>query len=137
MVPNEPDVLLEGEGSLERAGGALPENASLRQEVLPHAALDGALGRLIYPGLQRNAAEPALCRSSEKAHVGEREELRDLQTRTKGNEVTREVGQEQKMRAHKEICALTPGKYESLSLRASAAHQAAPCVSWVLRVRCA
>jgi hypothetical protein len=30
VVPDEPDVLLEGEGSLERAGGALPEDAPLR-----------------------------------------------------------------------------------------------------------
>ena len=107
VVPNEPDVLLEGEGSLERAGGALPEDALLRLEVVPHAALDGALGRLLHPGLQRNAAEPALCRSSEKAHVGEREELRDLQTRTKGNEA-REVGQVQKMRARTKKYARSP-----------------------------
>ena len=93
VVPNEPDVLLEGEGSLERAGGALPVHAPLRLVVEPHAILDGALDCLLHPGLQRNAAESALRGSSEKAHVGEREELRDLQTRTKGNEVTREVGQ--------------------------------------------
>jgi hypothetical protein len=91
VVPDEPDVLLEGEGSLERAGGALPVDAPLRLEVVPHAALGGSLGRLFHQGLQRNAYEPALFRSSEKEHVGEREALRDLQTRTKGNEA-REVG---------------------------------------------
>ena len=52
--------------------------------------------------------EPALCGSSEKAHVGEREELRDLQTRTKGNEVTREEGQEKKMRARTKKAAHSP-----------------------------
>jgi hypothetical protein len=42
--------------------------------------------------------------------VGQRshEELRDLQTRTKGNEVTREVGQEQKMRARTKKAAHSP-----------------------------
>jgi hypothetical protein len=95
-------------GSLERAGGALPVHAPLRLVVVPHAILDGALGCLLHPGLQRNAAEPALCGSSEKAHVGERKELRDLQTRTKGNEVTREVGQEQKMRARTKKYARSP-----------------------------
>ena len=72
------------------------------------AILDVALGCLLRPGLQRNAAEPALCGSSEKAHVGEREELRDLPTRTKGNEVTREVGQEQKIRARTKKYARSP-----------------------------
>ena len=52
MVPNEPGVLLEG--------------APIRLEVLPNAFLGGAHGRLFNPGLQRNAAEPALFRSSEK-----------------------------------------------------------------------
>jgi len=107
VVPDEPDVLLEGEGSLERAGGALLVDAPLRLEVVPHAALDGALDRLLHPGLQRNAAEPALFRSSEKEQVGEREELRDLQTRTKGNEA-RKVGQEQKMRARTKEYARSP-----------------------------
>jgi hypothetical protein len=65
-VSDEADVLLEGEGSLERTGGALPVGAQLRLEVVPHAALDSALGRLLHPGLQRNAADPAPLRSSEK-----------------------------------------------------------------------
>jgi hypothetical protein len=46
--------------------------------------------------------------SSEKAHVGERKELRDLQTRKKGNEVTREVGQEQTMQARTKKKARSP-----------------------------
>jgi hypothetical protein len=52
--------------------------------------------------------ELALCGFLKKAHVGEREELRDLQTQTKGNEVTREVGQEQKMRARTKKAAHSP-----------------------------
>ena len=43
-----------------------------------------------------------------KAHVGERKKLRDLQTRTKGNEVTREVGQEHKIRARTKKYARLP-----------------------------
>ena len=61
-VPNDPDVLIKGGGFLERAGGALPVDALLRLEVVLHAVYDGALGRLLHPGLQRNAAEPALFR---------------------------------------------------------------------------
>ena len=107
VVPNEPDVLLEGEGSLERAGGALPVRAPLRLVVVADAALDGALGRLLRPGLQWNAADPAVFESSEKEHVGEREALRDLQTRTKGNEAWK-MGQEQKMRARTKKYARSP-----------------------------
>ena len=89
--------------------GAICAARCTRPTVVPHAILDGALGCLFHPGLQRNAAEPALCGSSEKEHVGERKELRDLQTRTtKGNEVTREVGQEQKMRARTKKYARSP-----------------------------
>ena len=35
VVPDEPDMQLEGEGSLEQAGGALPVDAPLRLEVVP------------------------------------------------------------------------------------------------------
>jgi hypothetical protein len=107
VVPDDPDVLLESGGSLERAGGALLVDAPLRLEIVPHAVLDSALGRLLYQGLQRNAAEPALFRSSEKWHVGEREELRDLRTRTRGNEA-RKVGHEHKVRARTKECARSP-----------------------------
>ena len=107
MVPDEPDVLLEGEGSLERAGGALLVDAPLRLEVVLHAALEGSLGRVLHPGLQRNVAELALFRSSEKKQVGKSEELRDLQTRTKGNEA-REVGQEHKMPVRSKKYARSP-----------------------------
>ena len=54
------------QGSLKRAGGALPVDAPIHLEVVPHSVLDGSLVRLLHPGLQQNAAEPALFRSSEK-----------------------------------------------------------------------
>jgi hypothetical protein len=108
--------------------------APLRLEIVPHAALDGTLGRLLHRELQRNAAEPALFRSLENstsASVGAAgsKDMNEGQRSAEGGTKEKDAS------AHKGTRALTPWKYESLSLRASAAHQTAPCVSWVLRVR--
>jgi hypothetical protein len=72
VVPEKPDVLLEGEGSLERAGGALPIDAPLRLYVCcmrPSAVLLVVSSTQGCSGMRPSRLFSALRRKSTSASV--------------------------------------------------------------------